>query len=100
MKYWDTHELINSGKLRQRHRRDIKRLLDVGVPLPNATLYEVYQIMKTQPACTSLVMVRSEGCAIRRVYLEHPTQENWLALERTGFTLTDDHFGFIMDALH
>ena len=100
MKYWGANELINNGRLRQRHRRDIKRLLDVGVPLPDITLVEIHQIMHAQPACTSLVTIRSEGCPLRLVYLEHPTQENWLALERNGFLLTDETFGFMTDALH
>lgn len=47
-----------------------------------------------------MVLIHSEGCPYRRVHLEHPTQKNWLALERGGFIATKDIFGYINDALH
>lgn len=64
------------------------------------TLTACHQFACNKLACYDMTIIWSENAPLRRVYLRHPTQENWLALERSGFFMTADNFGFVMDALH
>jgi len=59
-----------------------------------------YVIEHTKPHETPLVIIESVGTPMRRVYIDYPETEAWLALERGGFVLTNEFFGFVVDALH
>ena len=64
------------------------------------TMAACHLVTSKIPACTSLAFVRSENVGMRRVYLNYPSFEQWIALERGGFVEMWDDFGFVMDALH
>lgn len=64
------------------------------------TMAACHLVTSKIPSHTSLAFVRSEGVAMRRVYLSYPSFEQWAALERSGFVEMWDEFGFVMDALH
>lgn len=64
------------------------------------TMAACHLVTSRLPACTSLAFVCSEGVGMRRVYLNYPSFEQWIALERGGFVEVWDDFGFVMDALH
>jgi hypothetical protein len=64
------------------------------------TMAACHLVTSKIPACTALVVICSKGAGVRRVYLNHPDYEQWVALERGGFVEMWDDFGFVMDALH
>jgi hypothetical protein len=100
MKYWPSMHMMNCGRLEFRHRVHLSALLSRRAPIPHETMTALHKVACTLPACTSMALIFSEGAPVRRTYLRHPTQENWLQLERGGFIATDEDFAFILDALH
>jgi hypothetical protein len=64
------------------------------------TMQACHRATSKLPADTALTAIYSEGIGTRRVYLQFPSYEQWMALERGGFMEVWDDFGFIMDALH
>jgi hypothetical protein len=70
-----------------------------GISQP--TMIACHRATSKIPACTSMAVIYSEGVTgSRRVYLDFPSCEQWIALERGGFMEIRDDFGFVMDALH
>lgn len=47
-----------------------------------------------------ITMMCTEDAPLKRVYLKHPTRENWLALELEVFIDTGEGFGLNVEALH
>lgn len=94
MQYWPTMTILQ-GLLRPEQRCEL-----MSLQISENTMGACYNLACKLPACKSLVVICSEGAEMRRVYLERPTAENWIALERGGFMTAFDNFGFIMDALH
>ena len=68
--------------------------------IPMLTMRACHNVTSKVAADTTLALVCSEGADVRRVYLQYPSFEQWVALERSGFVELWDEFGFIMDALH
>ena len=93
--YWPTSAV--TAKLTQQQKAEIMRA-QVGISWP--TMRACCKAASELPADMSLVIIDSEGVGMRRVYLQVPSFEQWMALERSGFIEMWDEFGFIMDALH
>lgn len=101
MRYWPLSVVMQSPLLGDWDRAALT-LLRTGHmrKIPNDTLYTCHNAAQKIPACTSMLLMHTEDAGIRRVYVRHPTQENWLTLERGGFVDTGTGFGYVMDALH
>lgn len=93
MYYWPTSAIMQG--LRPEQRCEL-----MSLHISENTMVACHDLACNLPACTSLAVICSEGAPMRRVYLERPTAENWLALERGGFMIAFNNFGFVMDALH
>lgn len=93
MKYWPASAIMRD--LQPRQRRELMSLC-----ISENTMIACHELACRLPAWTSITIICSEDGTMRRVYLERPTVENWIALERGGFVETFDGFGFVMDALH
>lgn len=98
MKYWPVNAFLNHRRTPMGCRLELLNV--AGLRLSEESLVACHQLSMTIPACTSLALICSEGAPTRRVYLKHPTMENWLQIERGGFIDTGEGFGFLMDALH
>lgn len=91
--YWPTSSIVPALTPEQRNELAIARV-------SRPTMIACHNATSRVPACTSLAIVQSEGVGVRRVYLQYPSFEQWIALERGGFIEVWDDFGFVMDALH
>lgn len=96
-KYWPVSMLMNSAALRPEQKLELLNFRISGIS--ESTLQAVrnftYQIEGAD-----ITMLHTEGATLRRVYLKHPTEKNWLALERHIFIDTGENFGFNVDILH
>jgi len=93
--YWPTTAVMQA--LTQEQRTEI---INSRLGIPVRTMHECYRVTSTIPADVTLALVCSKNAGVRRVYLQYPSYEQWIALERGGFVEVWDEFGFIMDALH
>ena len=93
--YWPTSAV--TAHLTPAQKAEIMRA-QVGISWP--TMRACYKATSHIAADLSLTIIDSEGVGMRRVYLQVPSFEQWMALERSGFIEMWDEFGFIMDALH
>lgn len=93
--YWPTSTVVQ--RLTPAQNAEVTRA-HLGISWP--TMTACHRATSGLPAETTLALVCSEGVGVRRVYLQHPSFEQWMALERGGFVEIWDEFGFIMDALH
>lgn len=100
MYYWPLAPMLRSPELQPEHKADLMTLGTAHATMSESTLTACHRLACKLPACKSLVIMSSEGAPMRRVYLKHPTNEEWDALERGGFVTAFNNFGFIMDALH
>ena len=101
MMYWPTSLFLHSPFLMEQGRRELMAVGAPGVVLSQSTMNACHQIARQSPHNgISMVLVCSEGAPLRRAYLERPSMENWLALERGGFVADGQNFGFTLDALH
>jgi len=99
MNYWPSSQIMHELKEPQ-YRRELMSIGTERVFMSAYVLDACHEAACKLEPCTSLVLVCSEAAPIRRVYLHHPTQKDWIALERSGFVTAFDLFGFVMDALH
>lgn len=96
-KFFPMSAMLRSVALRPEQKLELVNAKLIGISAPT---------MKTVHALTGVMqgfditMLYNEGTPLRRVYLQHPTQENWLALERNVFIDTGCGFGLNVDALH
>lgn len=100
MNYWALTPVMRSFELKPEHRFELGTLGTRNAQISEGALTAAYEITRKLPACTSLVIVCSEGAPMRRAYLKRPTCEDFSALERGGFVTAFNNFGFVMDALH
>lgn len=98
MKYWPASFMLSSPFLRGDQKLEISNPRLTG--FSHETMVACKTICNQIPACTSLALMYTEGVGRRRVFLQMPTQRDWLTLERTGFVALADDFGFVEDALH
>lgn len=96
-KYWPTSIMLRSQELRPEQKLELKNH-ELG--MSESTLVACHNLACRLPACTSMAVICSENAPMRRVYLRHPSDADWLALERSGFVMAFNNFGFVMDALH
>lgn len=100
MRYWPIAPMMDSPNLQDWQKSELTFLKSGRGRTSESTLQVCHTLALNTIACTSMLLIRSQDAPFRRVYVKHPTRENWLALERGGFVDTHDGFGFIMDALH
>lgn len=93
--YWPTSAVMQHLDPMQKHHVE-----NAIQGIPQRTMLACHNVTSKLPADTTLTLIYSEGVASRRVYLQYPTCEQWVALERSGFVEASDTFGFILDALH
>lgn len=92
--------MLRSPALHPAIKIDVARCAYEGIPIPYGSMAVCHSIAFSLPACTDLALVHSVGCTTHLVYLRHPTRENWLTLERSGFVATENDFGFTKERLH
>lgn len=93
--YWPTAAVMQCLEPEQRWH-----LINARAGIPWPTMIACHKAAEKIPACTSMVVIQSEGTGMRRAYLQHPSYEQWMALERGGFIEMWDDFGYVMDVLH
>ena len=99
MNYWSTSQIMQELK-EPEYRRELASLSTEYAIMSAYGLAACHAAARKLEPCTSLMLVYSEAAPLRRIYLERPTQKDWIALERSGFVTAFDCFGFVMDALH
>lgn len=93
--YWPTRTVMRALTEEQR-----VEIMNAHRGIPAHTMVACHYVTSKLPADTTLAIIRSEGAGTRRVYLQYPSYEQWVALEQGGFIETWNEFGFVMDALH
>lgn len=93
--YWPTSAV--TAKLTPEQKAEIMRA-HIGISWP--TMRACCKAASKLTADMSLVVIDSEGVGMRRAYLQVPSFEQWIGLERSGFIRVWGEFGFMMDALH
>jgi hypothetical protein len=93
--YWPT-----SAVARHLTPPEQAELADPRRGITRPTMAACHRATSTIPADTTLTLMYTEGIGSRRIYLQFPSFEQWMALERGGFVEVSDDFGFILDALH
>jgi hypothetical protein len=91
--YWNMTPVYNL--LRPEQQAEV-----LNLRISPLTMHACHGATSRIPACTSMALVYTVGIGSRRVYLQYPSFEQWVALERGGFVEIWDDFGFVMDALH
>ena len=93
--YWPTSAV--TAHLTPAQKAEIMRA-QVGISWP--TMRACHKATSHIAADSTLTLICSEGVGVRRAYLQVPSFEQWMALERGGFVEVWDEFGFMVDALH
>lgn len=96
-KFWPASMLLTSAALRPEQKLELLNFRLTGISEP--TLQACRHITSQIQGC-DITMLHTEGVSLRRVYLKHPTRENWLRLERNVFIDTGNNFGLNVDVLH
>lgn len=89
--------MMNSSALRPEQKLELLNYRITGIS--EQTLIACREIANRSQGA-DITMLVTEDASLHRVYLKHPTQENWLTLERNVFIDTGDNFGFNVDTLH
>ncbi len=89
--------MLNSPALRPEQKLELMNFRITGIS--EQTLQACHNITSHMQGA-DITMMHTEGTSLRRVYLKHPTRENWLTLERYVFIDTGENFGFNVDVLH
>lgn len=93
--YWPTLAVMQRLDAAQR-----RELINARAGISWPTMQACHKVTEKLTPCTSMVVIQSEGAGMRRAYLEHPSYEQWVELERGGFIEMWDDFGYVMDVLH
>lgn len=100
MRYWPLSVIAQNPSLHHAHTWELMRAYHTPVLSEGTMMACNHVAAHTKPCNTPLVIIQSIGAPMRRMYTEPPLLDDWLRLERAGFTATDDHFVFVIDALH
>lgn len=96
-KFWPASIMLNSPSLRPEQKLELINYRVTGIS--EHTLRACRNVANCARGA-DITMLATDGVPLHRVYLKHPTRENWLALERNVFIDTGDNFGFSVDTLH
>lgn len=96
-KFWPVSLMLNSPALEAEHRHELTCFRVTGI---SEQTMLICRTLACQYRGMDITMLHSEGVSLQRVYLKHPTPENWLSLERNVFIDTGDNFGFNVAPLH
>jgi len=99
MIYWPTTLIAKDPEL---HHTQVWELMCAErVQMSESTLMMAARIVDRTKACLSpMMLIYSDGGPVRRIYLKHPSPEDFAALERGGFVASQQSFGYICDVLH
>lgn len=96
-KFWPASLMMNSSALRPEQKLELLNYRITGIS--EQTLIACHEIASRSQGA-DITMLVTEGTPLHRVYLKHPTRENWLSLELSLFIDTGEGFGFNVDTLH
>lgn len=96
-RFWPMSYLLNSPALSAGQKLELQNYRLVGI---STHTLRTCRYVLNQMQSEDITIMHSEGAPFRRVYLKHPTQENWLALEREIFLDFGDGFGLNVDRVH
>lgn len=96
-KYWPASVMLNSPFLRHDQKLELVNYRATGI---SEQTLQACRSVASQVQGLDVTMLHTEGAPLKRVYLKHPTRENWLALERNVFIDTGENFGLNVEALH
>jgi hypothetical protein len=100
MRYWSLSVIARNPMLPAPFLMELQRA-DVRTPSAGA-LYAYLEICSVTPPveAPSLRLVKTVGAPDRRVFIKHPTPEEWLRLERGAIMDHEGETFMFLDAMH